>query len=46
MKKFVLMLLAIVSMFVMPNKANASDGSSLKEGVYKGALIICLYEWR
>lgn len=38
MKKFVLMLLAIVSMFVMPNKANASDGSSLKEGVYKGAL--------
>lgn len=38
MKQLVLMMLAIVSMFVMPNKANASDGSSLKEGVYKGAL--------
>jgi hypothetical protein len=38
MKHFILMILAVVSMFVMPNKANASDGSSLKEGVYKGAL--------
>lgn len=38
MKHFILMILAVVSMFVMPNKANANDGSSLKEGVYKGAL--------
>lgn len=38
MKHFILMILAVVSMFVMPNNANASDGSSLKEGVYKGAL--------